>query len=109
WVNLSQNLSANYPGTDVFTFHHGALAYELREMFEAGDLEGDVNTLQGNKATSIFTDDKGHAGSILEDAGTLIWLAAVHGVEPMDYPELDGWETDLRVVAQRIWDDHTSA
>ena len=109
WVNLSQNLSANYPGTDVFTFHHGALAYELREMFEAGDLEGDVNKLQGNKATSIFTDDKGHAGSILEDAGTLIWLAAVHGVEPMDYPELDGWETDLRVVPQRIWDDHTSA
>lgn len=109
WVNLSQNLSADYPGTEVFTFHHGALAYELRDMFEAGELEGDVTKLQGNKATSIFTDDKGHAGSILEDAGTLIWLAAVHGVEPKDYPELDGWETDLRVVAQRIWDDHTSA
>lgn len=109
WVNVSQNLSADYPGTDVFTFHHGALAYELREMFEAGELEGDVTKLQGNKATSIFTDDKGHAGSILEDAGTLIWLAAVHGVEPKDYPELDGWETDLRVVAQHVWDDHTSA
>lgn len=109
WVNLSQNLSTDYPGTEVFTFHHGALAYELRDMFEAGELEGDVTKLQGNKATSIFTDDKGHAGSILEDAGTLIWLAAVHGVEPKDYPELDGWETDLRVVAQHVWDDHTSA
>ena len=109
WVNLSQNLSTDYPGTEVFTFHHGALAYELRDMFEAGELEGDVTKLQGNKATSIFTDDKGHAGSILEDAGTLIWLAAVHGVEPKDYPELDGWETDVRVVAQHVWDDHTSA
>lgn len=109
WVNLSQNLSTDYPGTEVFTFHHGALAYELRDMFEAGELEGDVTKLQGNKATAIFTDDKGHAGSILEDAGTLIWLAAVHGVEPKDYPELDGWETDLRVVAQHVWDDHTSA
>ena len=109
WVNLSQNLSADHPGTDVFTFHHGALAYELREMFEAGELEGDVNRLQGNKATSIFTDDKGHAGSILEDAGTLIWLAAVHGVEPTEYPEIEGWETDLRIVAQRIWDEQTDA
>ena len=109
WVNLSQNLSADYPGTEVFTFHHGALAYELRDMFEAGELEGDVTKLQGNKATSIFTDDKGHAGSILEDAGTLIWLAAVHGVEPKDYPELDGWKTDLRVVAQRVWDEQSSA
>ena len=38
WENLSQELSADYPGTEVFTFHHGALAYEMREMFESGDL-----------------------------------------------------------------------
>ena len=69
WVNLSQNLSTDYPGTEVFTFHHGALASELRDMFEAGELEGDVTKLQGNKATSIFTDDKGHAGSIWKMQG----------------------------------------
>ena len=26
WGNLSDELRADYPGTDVFTFHHGALA-----------------------------------------------------------------------------------
>ena len=52
WGNLSDELRADYPGTDVFTFHHGALAYEMREMFEAGDLDEDVERLQGPKATS---------------------------------------------------------
>ena len=33
----------------------------MREMFEAGDLDGDVEQLQGSKATSLFTDEKGHA------------------------------------------------
>ena len=50
------------------------------EMFEAGDLDGDLERLQGPKATSLFTDQKGHAGDMLVDVGTLIWLHAVHGV-----------------------------
>ena len=58
WENLSDELSADYPETEVFTFHHGALAYEMREMFEAGDLDEDIERLQGPKATSLFTDEK---------------------------------------------------
>ena len=100
WENLSQELSADYPGTEVFTFHHGALAYEMREMFESGDLDGDVERLQGPKATSLFTDEKGHAGDILVDTGTLIWLHAVHGVDPMTMPEFTQWEVDIRQIAK---------
>ena len=100
WENLSQELSADYPGTEVFTFHHGALAYEMREMFEAGDLDGDTERLQGPKATSLFTDEKGHAGDILIDTGTLIWLHAVHGVDPMTMPEFTQWEVDIRQIAK---------
>ena len=37
----------DFQNNEIFTFHHGAVAYELREMFEAGELEGDVNKLQG--------------------------------------------------------------
>ena len=100
WENLSQELSADYPGTEVFTFHHGALAYEMREMFESGELEGDIERLQGPKATSLFTDEKGHAGDILVDTGTLIWLHAVHGVDPMTMPEFTQWEVDIRQIAK---------
>ena len=105
WENLSQELSADYPGTEVFTFHHGALAYEMREMFEAGDLDEDIERLQGPKATSLFTDEKGHAGDILIDTGTLIWLHAVHGVDPMTMPEFTQWEVDIRQIAKDSIDE----
>ena len=80
----------------------------MREMFEAGDLDGDVERLQGSKATSLFTDEKGHAGDILVDTGTLIWLHAVHGVEPMDVPEFTQWETDIRVIAEAVLEEQTN-
>ena len=102
WVNLSQNLSSEFPSNEVFTFHHGAVAYELREMFEAGELEGDIEQLQGTKQTSVFTDKKGHAGQIMIDTGTLIWLNAVHGVEPLDMPEFTQWNTDIRAIADSV-------
>ena len=105
WDNLSQELSTDYPGTEVFTFHHGALAYEMREMFEEGDLDADIERLQGPRATSLFTDEKGHAGNIMVDTGTLIWLHAVHGIDPMDMPEFTQWNTDIRVIADSLLDE----
>ena len=77
----------------------------MREMFEAGDLDEDVVRLQGPKATSLFTDEKGHAGDMLVDTGTLIWLHAVHGVEPMDMPEFTQWDTDIRIIADSVLDE----
>ncbi|MDC3298089.1 hypothetical protein OAU99_01795, partial [Candidatus Poseidoniaceae archaeon] len=68
---------------------------------EAGELEGDVNKLQGWN-NSVFTDAKGHAGQIMIDTGTLIWLHAVHGVEPLDLPEFTQWNTDIRVIADSV-------
>ena len=49
WVNLSTNLSTDFPSSDVFTFNHGADLYELRDMFEAGELDRDVDQLTGPK------------------------------------------------------------
>ena len=46
--------SGPFIATDVFTFQHGALAYGMRKMFEAGDLDEDIQRLQGPKATSLF-------------------------------------------------------
>ncbi len=109
WVNLSSNLSTDYPHTEVFTFHHGAVVYELRAMHEAGELEADVKQLSGPKATSIFTDPKGHAGQITLDAGTYIWLHAVHGVDPMDMPAPAGYSADLREIVKTVIDESLGA
>tara|TARA_Y100000589_G_scaffold212356_1_gene200141 strand:+ start:634 stop:843 length:210 start_codon:yes stop_codon:yes gene_type:complete len=46
--------SGPFIATDVFTFQHGVLAYDMRRMFEAGDLDEDIQRLQGPKATSLF-------------------------------------------------------
>ena len=108
WNRLASNLSSDYPGADIFTFHHGAAAYELRDMFETGQLEDDLDQLTGRKATSVFTDEKGHAGQILIDTGTLIWLHAVHGVEPLDVPEFTQWNTDIRVIAESVLEEQKS-
>jgi len=102
WVNLASNLSSDYPSADVFTIYHGAVAYELREMFENGELEGDIEQLTGSKTTSIFTDAKGHAGNLMIDTGSLIWLHAVHGVDPMTMPEFTEWEVDPRQLAKSL-------
>ncbi|MCH1480661.1 MAG: hypothetical protein L7T81_00315 [Candidatus Poseidoniaceae archaeon] len=102
WVRLASNLSSDYPGADIFTFNHGAVAYELRDMFETEQLEDDLNQLIGQKATSVFDDEKGHAGQMMIDTGTLIWLNAVHEVDPMDMPEFTQWNNDIRVIADAL-------
>ena len=95
-----------FNNADVFTFYHGAAAYELREMFEAGNLS-DVNQLRGPSATSLFTDQKGHAGQIVKDLGTLLWLAAIHGVDPMTMPEFTQYDADIRLIARAILDEQS--
>ena len=60
--NVSEELSADYPGTDVFTFHHGAVMYELRAMFEDGEIDDDVRQMTGAK--KFFTDAKATPGTL---------------------------------------------
>ena len=96
------NMSTDFPTADVFTFHHGAVMYELRDMFEAGELDGDVVQLTGPKENSIFTDATGHAGQIAIDTGTLVWLHVVYGIEPTSVPEFDQYEVDIRQIAQTV-------
>ena len=105
YVQLSENLSSDFSKADVFTFHHGAIVYELREMFEEDQLKDDVKHFTGSKVNSLFTDEKGHAGQIIVDTGSLIWLYAVHGIEPMEMPVFSDYEADIRQIAQSVLDE----
>ena len=106
WKNMASRLSSDFNGADVFTFYHGAAMYELREMFEEGNLS-DVDQMKGASESSLFTDEKGHAGQIVKDTGTLLWLAAIHGVDPMSMPEFEQYETDIRLIAKSILDEQS--
>ena len=95
---FAEQLSADLGGADVFTFYHGAAIYELRDMFEQGALP-EIESLIGPRSTSIFTDEKGHAGLLAKDTGTLIWLNAIYGIDPLDVEMIDDYDVDIRQVA----------
>ena len=38
WVNLANDLNADYPDADVFTINHAEVVYDLRAAYEAGEL-----------------------------------------------------------------------
>ena len=95
---FAEQLSADLGGADVFTFYHGAAIYELRDMFEQGALP-EIESLIGPRSTSIFTDEKGHAGLLAKDTGTLIWLNAIYGIDPLDVDMVDNYDVDIRQVA----------
>ena len=83
---------------EVFAFYHGAAVYEVRDRFEQG-LSGDVTALIGARDRSVFTDEKGHAGTLAKDAGTLIWLHAIYGIDPLDVPALGDHDVDIGGIA----------
>ena len=83
---------------DVFAFYHGAAVLEIRAMFEDGQLS-DVDTLIGPKSSSVFTDEKGHAATLAKDTGTLIWLHAIYGIDPLDVAPIGKYDVDIRQVA----------
>ena len=100
YIEFAKSLSKEFNDLEVFTFYHGVAVYELRKMFENGKLQ-DIKTLIGPKRTSIFTDQKGHAGDIAKDTGTLIWLKAIYDINPMDIPKIEKYESDIREIATR--------
>ena len=100
YTEFAKSLSKQFNDLEIFTFYHGAAVYELRKMFENGKLQ-DIKTLIGPKRTSIFTDQKGHAGDIAKDTGTLIWLKAIYDINPMDIPKIEKYESDIREIATR--------
>lgn len=59
-----------------------------------------------NFYTSIFTDAKGHQGDIVRQAGGLIWLNALYGVDLNTNDYDTGFDTDLHALATQIMQEH---
>jgi hypothetical protein len=60
----------------------------------------------GPRATSLFFDTRGHQGDIIKEAGSLIWLNSIYGVDLSTFSYDTGFNTDLHKIAKQIMDRH---
>ena len=111
WHPLIDNLRELYSGSEIRSIFHGKAAFDLRELFESDSLpEVSEMTLKKKQGQGLFTDYKGHAGQILLDLGTLVWLGSIYDVDldnfPADELKIGGepYVTDLIAMAQEILD-----
>jgi hypothetical protein len=95
---LAESVSAASGGAEVLAFYHGAAIYEIRSRYEIG-LIPELTGLIGARTSSVFADKKGHAASMAQDAGTLIWLNAIYGFNPLDLPPMNAYDVDIRAIA----------
>ena len=110
WHPFIDDLRELYPQSEIESIFHGRAAVELRGLFESGSLP-EISKMTSKRPPGIFTDRKGHAGQILLDLGTLIWLGTIYDIDMNDFPvsELkingESYETDLLGMAKEILND----
>lgn len=101
-------LRSLYPGTDIFCIPYGQSAIELRNLFEAGNLD-DVDALIGSSGDTLFRDNAGHADDLLIDLGRLVWLDAIYEIDLSSYSHNPGYSADLKAIAMDIMATHDPA
>ena len=106
WHELIDYLRGLYPGVEIYCIPYGHSALELRLLYEAGQLDDDVDFLVSATGDAIYRDSFGHADDILIDLGRLVWLNAIYGVDLATYTWNHGYTADLNGIAQSIMDEH---
>lgn len=101
-------LRSEYPGVEIFCLPYADGAVMLRELFDAGDLEG-ITVLTGGAATAIYTDAIGHAGNMLKELSRLIMVRSLYDVDMTTYAFNPPFTADLKSMAQQITDAHDPA
>jgi len=102
---LIDGLRAEFPSTHIFSIPTGKAAIELWQMYK-DDLLSDEILFIGPSENSLFTDEKGHQGSIIVMAGTLMWINSLYQVH-LTADEFDtGFNTDLHALVERILIEH---
>lgn len=106
-LTLVDQLRAEFPNNTIFTIPTGWAGINLAQMKVDGELSDDI-AYQGPKATSLFTDYKGHQGQIAIETGTLLWLNSLYHVDLSTHVYDTGFDTDLHQIAIDIMNNHDS-
>ena len=91
-------LRVEFPSTKIFTIPTGWASVNLDQMNTDDELLDDISRF-GPKVTSLFVDTKGHQGDIIIEAGSLIWLNSIYGVDLSTFSYDTGFNSDLHEVA----------
>ena len=98
-------LRSEFPDTKIFTIPTGWASFDLAQMKQNNELLDDIAYF-GPEATSLFTDQKGHQGSIIVETGSLVWLNSLYNVDLITHDYETGFNTDLHEIALQITDNH---
>ena len=105
--SMVNQLRLEFPSTKIFTVPTGQASFILDQMNEDGELLDDI-TRFGPRETSLFVDTKGHQGDIILEAGSLVWLKSIYGVDLNTFEYDTGFNTDLHAIVEDIVNDHDS-
>tara|TARA_B110000902_G_scaffold170950_1_gene194662 strand:+ start:299 stop:1126 length:828 start_codon:yes stop_codon:yes gene_type:complete len=98
-------LRIEFPSTKIFTIPTGWTSINLDQMNMDNELLDDI-TRFGPQATSLFVDNKGHQGDIIREAGSLLWLNSIYGVDLSTFSYDTGFNNNLHDVAKQIMGSH---
>ena len=102
---IVDKLRVEFPSTKIFTIPTGWATKNLAQMKLDNELLDDIEMF-GPKSSSIFTDEKGHQGQIVIEAGTMIWLNSIYKTDLSSFNYNTGFTTNLNTIAQEIIDVH---
>ena len=103
--SIVDQLRIEFPSTKIFTIPTGRAGVNLDQMNMDNELLDDI-TRFGPAETSLFTDTKGHQGDIIQEAGSLLWLSSIYGVDLSTFDYDTGFNTDLHAFAEDIMNSH---
>lgn len=103
-VSIVRQLQEAYPTVPIFAIPYGRAAADLYALFAAGFLP-DVKALVGDARTSLSRDDMGHAGQIVEELASLVWLRSIYCVDLTTYSYRFVYAADLKTLATAIVDE----
>jgi len=104
-ISMVNQLRVEFPATKIFTIPTGQTSLDLDQMNENNELLDDI-TRFGPVETSLFTDNKGHQGDIIREAGGLLWLNSIYNVDLSTFDYDTGFNTDLFAVAENVSNNH---
>jgi hypothetical protein len=104
---LVDQLRAEFPSISIFTIPTGWTAINLAQLNMDNLLLDNIN-ISGPVETSIFTDEKGHQGEIVQQTGGLVWLNSIYNINLINYDYDTEFNTNLTEIAQQIMDSHDS-
>ena len=98
-------LRLEFPFTKIFTIPTGWATVNLAQM-KLDDLLEDEISMFGSSSNSIFTDQKGHQGEIVQETGALVWLQSIYQIDLSTHNYDTGFQTNLHQIAEEIANSH---